>query len=98
MKQQLYTIKDEITGWNAPIIIQSNDQEATRTFTEEANNKDSMINRYPKDYSIWWIGERDTVDGWLTETEPRLIMRAESIVRKEAKKNDELEHNASSSR
>lgn len=86
MKQQLYTVKDEITGWIAPIIIQANDEEAKRTFMQECNHPESMIAKYPKDYSLWWIGERDTVDGRLHETEPRLIIRAESIARKEEKK------------
>lgn len=80
MKQQLYAIKDEVTGWNSPIIVQANDQEAARTFMESCGDERSMLWKYRKDYSIWWIGERDTVDGRLTEGEPRLIIRGDSIV------------------
>lgn len=86
MKQQLYTIKDEITGWNAPIIIQANDEEAKRTFIESCQDERSMLNKHPKDYSIWWIGERDTIDGRISEGEPKLILRAEYIKRKEEEK------------
>lgn len=90
MKQQLYSIKDEVTGWTAPIIVQANDEEAKRTFLETFNGQNNMLAKYPKDFSIWWIGERDTIDGHLTEKEPRLIMRAENIARKE-EKNDNME-------
>lgn len=83
MKQQLYSIKDEVTGWNAPIIIQANDEEAKRTFVESCQDERSMLYKYAKDYSCWWIGERDTIDGQLTEGEPRLVIRGESIARRE---------------
>lgn len=89
MMQALYTVKDEITGWSAPIIIQANDQEATRTFAESCRDERTMIWKYPKDFSLWCIGERNTVDGRLEAIEPRLVIRAESIYRREAQKHDE---------
>lgn len=89
MMQDLYTVKDEVTGWNAPVFIQANDQEAIRTFAENCRDERSLICKYPKDFSLWHVGRRDTVDGRLEAIEPRLIIRAESVYRKEVQKHDE---------
>lgn len=86
VKQQLYAIKDDVTGFNSPIMIMANDEEAKRIFLTEVENPESQLHKWQKDFSLWQIGERDTVDGRLTEQEPRLIIRAEAYIKKAERK------------
>lgn len=82
MNQRIYAIKDDVTGFNSPLTIFANDQEALRVFLGEVENPESMLNKWQKDFSLWLVGERDTVTGRLVELEPELIMRAENYVKR----------------
>lgn len=47
---------------------------AVREFTEQANSKESMIGRYPDDYSLYEIAEFDTQDGKISPYEVRKLI------------------------
>lgn len=82
MIQGLYAIKDELSGYAAPITIK-NDDLAKRWFTAQVNNNE-MMKGSTKDFSLWKIGEFNTESG-LVIGEPlnelKLIERAESVVK-----------------
>lgn len=79
MRLLAFSIKDELTGYKTPIINASED-DMKRTFSLEAANPGSLINKCKKDFSLWLIGEWDTDTGiFLNYNEKKLIERAENI-------------------
>lgn len=85
MLKGIYAIKDELTEFFNPIIC-ANDDDALRTFSTIVNDKNSTIGLSPKDYSIWKIGEYNSMTGEIYNNypeEPTLIVRADAVKRKE---------------
>lgn len=78
MIKYIYTIKDELTGYNAP-FLQENDEEATRTLKILTNDENSNIYQSPEDYSIWNIGNFNQTDGCITTITPQLVARAKGM-------------------
>lgn len=70
MNYKLYSIKDELSGFTAPIPF-INEELAKRWFktivnteTMKANNKD--------DYSLYYMGEFDEIEGTITYEEKKV--------------------------
>lgn len=82
MKRQLYSIKDELTGFTNICEFQ-NDEEAERAFAIAVQEKGSMFNMTPEDYSIYHVGERDTESGLITPVMPVLVIKGRNVIRKE---------------
>lgn len=77
MKMEMYSIKDELSGYSTPIPIQ-NEEMAIRYFKSQLENAPIMQTE-PKDFSIWKMGKFDNETGeYITEeTGYKLIMRGE---------------------
>lgn len=87
MKEFLYEIKDDLSGFAAPMEF-INDDIADRWFRGHVTNNDYLKNN-SKDFSLWRVGECDTETGTLIgypEAELSLIRRAEDYeIRKQSK-------------
>lgn len=81
MKNKIYEIKDDVTGFDGNLMLLENDEDAMRVMALEVNNSESIINKWHKDYSIWAAGERDRVTGEIKPEQPRLVARATSLLR-----------------
>ena len=78
MREFLYEIKDDLSGFAAPMEFM-NDDIADRWFKGHVNNNDYLRNN-SKDFSLWRVGECNTETGTLTgyaEAELKLIRRAD---------------------
>lgn len=78
----LYTVKDECVGFGA-VIMQDNDSVAMRAFAHECGKADSYWHTHPADFSLWKIGQFDTVTGMLLDDQPTIVCRASDFVGKE---------------
>lgn len=75
----IYAIKDEMSGYMAPVNFPS-DEFTKRAFEAELTNPESMISRFQKDYSIWKIGEFNTETGEF-KNDLKLIARGDSYIK-----------------
>ena len=77
-KVSLYSIFDSKVGvYNAP-FVQANDNSATRAFSDEVNNPDSLLNRHPEDFTLFCLGSYDD-DVAQTTLFPVLVVSALSV-------------------
>lgn len=81
MIRKAYAIKDEKIGvYKGPFLFHNN-AEALRSFgTEVKENKESELNKYPADFSMWLIGEYDDSIGKLIDQENFCVGRAMDFV------------------
>lgn len=63
MKASLYSIKDEVSKNFGRIMEQNNSAEAMRTFADIVLNQETVISKHPTDYTLYKVGEFDTVTG-----------------------------------
>lgn len=74
MKNCLYSIKDELSEFAAPIMLKD-DNVAKRYFHLQLENT-PLLKDNPTDFSIWCVGEVDTNTGIVTGYNvPQLIER-----------------------
>lgn len=81
MKNKIYEIKDDVTGFDGSLMLLENDEDATRVLALEVNNPESLMNKWHKDYSIWAVGKRDRTTGEIEPEQPRLVARATSLLK-----------------
>lgn len=63
MKHVIVSIYDTKGKTHNPPFFQRTVGEAERTFTKIVNDKNSIINQYPADFVLNWIGEFDDDNG-----------------------------------
>lgn len=82
----IISVKDRaIDAYNQPVVVQSIGV-AIRSFTDEANNPDSSINKHPTDYDLYEMGTFCDQTGTFLPPEggiPRVITRAQDVIIKE---------------
>lgn len=78
---KLYAIKDAGTGVNQ-VLMTSGDYNAQRIMSEFVNGQHPLMSKYPKDFSLWSIGEIDQDTGKVSPTEPSLVAEAINMVKK----------------
>lgn len=79
MKMGLYSLKDELKGFEAPMMMM-NDDEAIRTLKILANTPDNLVCLSAEDYSVYKIGSFDTECGKLEiEDQIKLVARAKGL-------------------
>lgn len=61
MIYNIYSIKDVKTGF-LNIHLEQNDAAATRNFGSMCMNDDSLMHKFPNDYSLYLLGTFDTED------------------------------------
>lgn len=62
MKTKLYAIKDKRIEFG-PLYEDKNDASALRNFEELIRKGDSLANRYPDDFELYYMGEYDRDTG-----------------------------------
>ena len=66
MKFLAFSVYDRAAeNYNTPMFMAAKGQ-AIRAFDDQANSEDSMINKHPEDYTLFYIGEFDDDTGLLT--------------------------------
>lgn len=77
----IVSVRDNAIGaFSNPVAVRARG-EALRSFVDEVNNKDSPMNRHPKDYDLYVLGEFDTVTGRLVPAEfPEPFAKGSDVV------------------
>lgn len=81
MKLQIFSIFDEkAQAYNSPQYLQHKG-EAIRMLQTTMDNKDSMLSKYPQDFSLYCIGDYDDNLGKISgKIEPELVIRATELL------------------
>lgn len=85
MKLVIVAVKDRaVDGYMRPFTVPHRNA-ALRSFTDEANRKESEINAHPEDYDLYEIATFDDQTGNIENIKqpPELIARAQDLIRKE---------------
>lgn len=84
MIQNLYAIRDQLTGFKAPFIMQ-NDAVAERAFKNIVNDEKTDIYNDPKYFDLYKVGEFNDESGVLVSCTPapELIVTGLAVSRKE---------------
>ena len=82
MKLQAFSIFDHASETFAGPFFVPSERVALRVYSEIANNPQSDVSKYPKDYELFHIGTFDTTTALLTDEKPTMIARASSLVKK----------------
>lgn len=78
----IYAIKDEVIGFTGAVMTLHNDDEAKRMMSSTVNANDNQIAMYPKDFSIWRVGELDRISGAIEpEATPQYVCRASDFTK-----------------
>lgn len=73
MKLGVYSIFDAAVGaYNQPFFAQT-DSAAVRLFSDQCNNKESLLSRNPEHFTLFRIGEFDDKEGELTDEVPNSL-------------------------
>ena len=80
MKLFVFSVFDsKAAAFNPPFCAPSYGV-AERNFHTEVTSADSMVAKYPEDYSLFVIGDFDTDTGVLTARNPEAIVTASALV------------------
>jgi len=83
-KVRCYCVFDRKSAvYNTPYFL-INDQVAIRQFSVIANDKESMVYKYPEDFCLYYVGDFDMMKGEITPVTPTDICQG-LAVRKEVK-------------
>ena len=83
MKLQAFSIFDHASETFAGPFFVPSERVALRVFNDVANNPQSDVSKYPKDYELFHIGTFDTTTALLTDEKPTMIARASSMIKPE---------------
>lgn len=83
MLLKVYTIRDsKAEVYNTP-FFQKTHGEAERSFNQLLRDEKSMVNKYPEDYDLYFIGNWDDQEGTFTPCDtPQHIAKAAHLVAK----------------
>jgi hypothetical protein len=82
MKYKIVSIYDSVADcYQRPFFVASV-AVAVRSFTDECSNPDSMLNKHPKDYHLFVIGEFDDETANLTPVKPMSYGSAQDFIAK----------------
>lgn len=80
MKYPVYSYRDQLVGFGAP-ILEISDQTAMRGFSMQMNNPNDLKNFSPKDFDLYKIGIFDSETGYVeAEKIPVLICSGTSVL------------------
>lgn len=89
MLHRIYSIYDVKSETYSPPFLQKNDVEAKRSFQEVCNDKNSMIAKYPEDFTLCSIGTFNDSIGMLSPAQATTLATASQLI---MQKNTEIEH------
>lgn len=70
----IYSIRDSVLDAFEPPFLALHDAAASRTFRNLLDDSGSPYNQNKADYSLWRVGEFDTVEGVLDRSAPVRLM------------------------
>nr|AVQ10232.1 DNA binding protein VP4 [Gokushovirinae environmental samples] len=80
MRMTVCVVRDRAADvFGRPIFAVSRGQ-AVRSFTDQVNEKGSELNKHPKDYELYLLGEYDDGSGQFICGVPEMISRGEDVV------------------
>lgn len=97
---QVYSILDEKLNDFLPPMFCKDEADCLRTCSQLVNFSDSLMNRFPEDYSVYYIGTFDTSSGTLSQDDAKFesVCKFENLVKDDTKKyTDILKHIEASS-
>lgn len=80
--EQVYAVKDIKSGLFASPHHLTSDGVAIRSFSMACENKESQINKFPEDYSLYHLGTFNIETGLLEAVTPKQIANASEFVTK----------------
>lgn len=80
-KMKLYTTKDKISEKFSNLFMANNHAEATRNWSIAVSDPNSMLNKRPQDYELWFLGEYDIDTGAITQEEKYVIAQAQEFAK-----------------
>jgi len=85
MRQNVFAIYDKKAQFHLNPFFMVQKGEALRTLDDLVNDTQSRLNKHTADYSLWRIGEFDTVTGILFPlSKPEFLEEASTYVKKGA--------------
>lgn len=78
---ELYSIRDEKAGCSYEPQIFKTEVDAIRFFDQAIQNKNTMINKYPDDFTLYKIGVYDERAGAITDVKVEKVVTAAEIIR-----------------
>ena len=80
--KRIYAVEDVKAGLHHNPLIMISDGEAIRSFTDAANNKETIIGAHPEDFRFWALGEYNEITGEIKKfSEPLMLINALQVVR-----------------
>lgn len=81
MQLKVFSVRDaKAEVYNQP-FFQKTHGEAERTFRQLANDQKSMINQYPDDFDLYYLGDFDDQTGLMTTLKtPQHIIKAVNCI------------------
>ena len=83
MIMNLYSINDSTAGEYGQPAPMNNDAVAVRSFGTLVNEKGTIMNTKPSDFSIWKVGTFDTETGTILPIQPEKLANGDSLVQEE---------------
>jgi len=75
---KIYSVRDKRANEYGQPMAMPTDAHAVRSFQQEVNRTDpgNMLNQYPEDFAIYYVGYFNSETGTITESGPQLLMEA----------------------
>jgi len=75
---KIYSVRDKRANEYGQPMAMPTDAHAVRSFQQEVNREDAgnMLNQYPEDFAMYYVGDFDQEHGTITETGPQLLLEA----------------------
>jgi len=81
MMKVIVGVKDRAINTFGTVFVVRTTNEAIRSFTDEANNKQSAINQHPEDYDLYLIASFDDETATILQDKPGVIARAQDLIK-----------------
>lgn len=81
MELKVFTVRDSKAEFFSPPFFNKTHGEAERNFRTLANDQNSMINKHPEDYDLYFVGTFDDSTGKMTTHDtPQHVVKAINLL------------------
>lgn len=80
MKQQVFSIQDNKTAFYHLPFFSPTHASGVRSFLQLAQDSNSLVSKYPGDFSLFHIGEFDDESGQLSASMPVFVCSAVGVL------------------
>lgn len=77
---KMYAIKDNVSRTTGNPIVFPTDRDALDSFSQLANDEQTVINKHPKDFELWSLGEYDEREMLFHLADPKKISVASAHI------------------